>query len=155
MTTDNTPRHFEFNTPDQPLHVQSATLSIERWAYRRNFEIVIEEISPHKVRVCTYAPDTRAHNRAVNSLARMLQDQLDRIIHRNLYHESCGMIRATIQWHDGGILEDVLIKQTHDVGDDDEDIFFYGLTWDEVKRHLRDGTPVDNEFSIVSACLEC
>lgn len=72
-----------------------------------------------------------------------------------LYHESCGMIRATIQWHDGGILEDVIIKQTHDVGDDDEDIFFYGLTWDEVKRHLRDGTPVDNEFSIVSACLEC
>lgn len=72
-----------------------------------------------------------------------------------LYHESCGMIRATIQWHDGGILEDVIIKQTHDVGDDDDEVFYYGLTWDEVKRHLRDGTPVDNEFSIVSACLEC
>jgi hypothetical protein len=35
------------------------------------------------------------------------------------------LIQATIRWNDTGeILEDVLIKQTHDVGDDDEEIFF-------------------------------
>jgi hypothetical protein len=160
MTTDtntdtniwitNPCRTWQYNT-DKPLHVSSARKSAMRWANRRKFGIVVQEVTPHKVLVSTYAPDTKTHNRAVNALARILDAQLDRI----LYHESCGMIHATIKWNDdGSILEDVLIKQTHDVGDDDDNIFFYGLTWAEVKRHLRDGTPV-GDFTIISACLEC
>lgn len=75
-----------------------------------------------------------------------------------LYNISLGMIRATIRWNDdGSLVEDVLIKQTHDVlEDEDEDIFYYGISWAEAVQHMHNGTSPDNgDFTIVTACLEC
>ena len=61
------------------------------------------------------------------------------------------LIQATIRWNDTGeILEDVLIKQTHDVGDDDEEIFFYGIPWEEIDAYL---APRTEDFTIIEAAL--
>ena len=61
------------------------------------------------------------------------------------------LIQATIRWNDTGeILEDVLIKQTHDVGDDDEEIFFYGIPWEEIDAYSE---PSTEDFTIIEAAL--
>jgi hypothetical protein len=69
---------FKFECTDVCLDVPSARLSISRWIYRRRFPIRIISITPHAVIVELQAPDTGAHNRAVNALGRILQRQLDR-----------------------------------------------------------------------------
>ena len=61
------------------------------------------------------------------------------------------LIQATIRWNDTGeILEDVLIKQTHDIEDDDEEIFFYGITWENIDDYRTEGI---EDFTIIDAEL--
>lgn len=88
MTT-NSPRNFKFEIISDDssycLHIPSATLSVKRWAKRRDFDITVHDITPRKVVVTTYAPDNRTHNRTVDSLSRMLSKQLRRGEHRALY----------------------------------------------------------------------
>ena len=61
------------------------------------------------------------------------------------------LIQATIRWNDTGeILEDVIIKQTHDVEDDDEEIFFYGIPWENIDDYRTEGI---EDFTIIDAEL--
>lgn len=69
---------FRFESRDEALHIPSATLSTIRWARRRSFPIRIVSVTEHEVLVELDAPTTAHHNRAVNSLGKILQRQLDR-----------------------------------------------------------------------------
>jgi hypothetical protein len=69
---------FKFECTDVSLNIPSARLSVSRWIYRRRYPIRIVSITENAVIVELQAPDTGAHNRAVNALGRILQRQLDR-----------------------------------------------------------------------------
>ena len=68
---------FKFAT-DEALDVPSATLSTSRWMKRRAYPIQLVSVTPYEVVVELDAPNNAYHNRAVNSLGRILQRQLDR-----------------------------------------------------------------------------
>lgn len=67
---------FKFAT-DEPLDIPSARLAVSRWIRRRAYPIRIVSITETAVIVELQAPTTAHHNRAVNSLGRILQRQLD------------------------------------------------------------------------------
>ena len=69
---------YTTNIEDESFDVPSATLSTTRWARRRSFPIRIISITPRSVMVELNAPTTGHHNRAVTSLAKILDRQLDR-----------------------------------------------------------------------------
>jgi hypothetical protein len=68
---------FKFITDEETLPVTEARRAVQQWAKRRAFPIVIVEITEKIVNVQLAAPDNGEHNRSVNSLARILQRQLD------------------------------------------------------------------------------
>jgi hypothetical protein len=70
--------HLKFECMDVCLDIPSARLSVSRWIYRRRYPIRIVSVTENTVLVELQAPDTGAHNRAVNALGRILQRQLDR-----------------------------------------------------------------------------
>lgn len=69
---------FKFETRTEPLNIPSARLSVSRWIGRRAYPIRLISITERTVIVELEAPTNAHHNRAVNSLGKILQRQLDR-----------------------------------------------------------------------------
>ena len=67
---------FKFIT-NEALTVSEAHRAVQQWAARRTFPIDILLVTETTVIVQLAAPDNGVHNRSVNSLARILQRQLD------------------------------------------------------------------------------
>jgi hypothetical protein len=69
---------FKFTTEaETPIHVPTALKLSRQWAKRRPFPIRIVEVTTRFVFVEIDAPDNGVHNRAVQSLARILSRHLD------------------------------------------------------------------------------
>lgn len=68
---------YTTNIEDESFDIPSATLSTTRWARRRSFPIRIVSITERSVSVELDAPTTGHHNRAVTSLAKILDRQLN------------------------------------------------------------------------------
>ena len=51
---------------------------------------------------------------------------------------------------DGAEFTDYLVKDDHTVGDDDDDIFFYGLTEEQIKREIELGGEDAIDFVITA-----
>jgi hypothetical protein len=73
-----TMKTYSFTT-NQPLELHAAFAVTQRWARRRPFPVRIVSVSPHRVSVELQAADNGQHNRAVDSLGRILEKQLDRL----------------------------------------------------------------------------
>jgi len=70
---------FKFTTEeDTPIHVPIMSRLISRWMKRRPYCIRVLELTSREVLVELDAPSTAEHNRAVQSLARIVQRRLDR-----------------------------------------------------------------------------
>ncbi len=64
-----------------------------------------------------------------------------------------------VRFVDDGSELDVVIKATEDFDDKDEEIFFYGITPEEITEAIEDGTIIEREWQIlelyeVTDCLE-
>lgn len=74
---------FKFITAeDTPIHVPITARLVLKWMYRRSYPIRILSVTTREVVVELDAPSNAEHNRAVNSLARIVQRRLDR--HHNV-----------------------------------------------------------------------
>lgn len=69
---------FKFET-DEPMNVSLAKMAVNQWERRRTFPIRVISITENSVIVELESPDSKGHNKSVNSLARILQRQLDLI----------------------------------------------------------------------------
>ena len=70
---------FKFTTDqDTPIHVPTTARLVSGWMRRRPYPIRVLELTTREVMVELDAPSTAEHNRAVNSLARIVQRQLDK-----------------------------------------------------------------------------
>ena len=60
-------------------------------------------------------------------------------------------IRCLIEYADDKTQMEVIIKTTNDYKDDYEDdkIFFYGLSENEIREDIKNGTLVENEWKIL------
>ena len=60
-------------------------------------------------------------------------------------------IRCLIEYADDNTQMEVIIKTTNDYKDDYEDdkIFFYGLSENEIREDIKNGTLVENEWKIL------
>ena len=90
-------------TTNEALEIHAAFAATQQWAKRRPFPVRIVDISPHRVSVELQAADNGQHNRAVDSLGRILQKQLDRLhsVQSRLVHTANlkeGLATAT-QYH--------------------------------------------------------
>jgi hypothetical protein len=75
---------FTFTTESSaPLDLPRAIKATKRWIRRRTFPIRILDATPYMIVVALEVPHNGIHNRAVNSLGRILQRQLD-------HHYRCG-----------------------------------------------------------------
>ena len=69
---------FKFTTEaETPIHIPTASKLARQWAKRRTFPIRIVEVTTRHVMIELDAPDNGVHNRAVQSLARILSRHLD------------------------------------------------------------------------------
>jgi len=73
---------YTTNIEGEAFDIPSATLSTTRWARRRSFPIRIVSVTERCVSVELDAPTTGHHNRAVNSLGKILTRQLERRANR-------------------------------------------------------------------------
>lgn len=60
-------------------------------------------------------------------------------------------IKCLIEYADDETQMEVIIKTTNDYKDDyeDEKIFFYGLSENEIREDMKNGTLVENEWRIL------
>ena len=65
------------------------------------------------------------------------------------------LIEIDIRWEDGEEVEGLLVSQYDGVDDDNDDaIFYYGLSWREVQECIDAKTgPLGSEFTILAARL--
>ncbi len=65
------------------------------------------------------------------------------------------LIEIDIRWEDGEEVEGLLVSQYDDIDEDNDDaMFYYGLTWAEVQDCIKNKTgPLGSEFTIVAARL--
>jgi len=74
---------FKFITAeDTPIHVPITTRLVLKWMKRRSYPIRMLSVTSREVVVELDAPSNAEHNRAVNSLGRIVQRRLDR--HHNV-----------------------------------------------------------------------
>jgi hypothetical protein len=72
------PTQYTFDASATPLNPSAARKAAMQWANRRNYPIALLECTTNVVRVELEAPTVREHNRAVNSLGRILIRLLNR-----------------------------------------------------------------------------
>jgi hypothetical protein len=65
------------------------------------------------------------------------------------------LIEIDIRWDDGDVINNMLVSQWDGVDDDNDDaIFYYGMTWREVQDCIKNKTgPLGSEFIILAARL--
>lgn len=57
--------------------------------------------------------------------------------------------RCRIKWVDDNSEEDVFIKETHDIGADDDEIFFYGMSRDKCINAMKSQCVCEGEWVII------
>jgi len=71
-------KRFTFSSKDQPVDTFDAQEAVRRWAKRRPFPIHVNQVTSYRVEVDLKAPSNEQHNRAVDSLCRILERLQDR-----------------------------------------------------------------------------
>lgn len=61
------------------------------------------------------------------------------------YHDD---VKVRIRFVDDGTEQTVFIRQSHDMGDDDDSIFFYGMSRQSIVDAAKSGEVIENEWVI-------